>query len=394
MKVTHDQVLAWRLRQQSLAPRTTASPTELVERLAGVQAQMASAAELAVATRQRAPAPDAVRSALEARSVVRTWAMRGTLHLLPAERMASYLALLGAARTWEKPSWQRAFGVSPGQLETLGEAVDDILEGQVLTRQELTKAVLARRGLEELGEQLSSGWSTVLKPLSWTGRLCQGPPQGQKVTFTSPRSWVPGWRGLPDPEEAAATVIPAYLRAHGPATPAAFDAWLLRGATRKAVLRGWFASLGDRLTEVEVDGEGGAFVLSEDAEALARAKPSREVRLLAGFDQYVLGPGTGDTRLIAAGRRKAVSRTAGWISPVVVHGGRVAGVWEFTERTVEVTLFEEHGAVPRAGLEAEAAHLARCTGRERPLVVRTGSSQGGVGAGQGDCQTQVQDSGS
>lgn len=370
MKVTHDQVLAWRLRQQSLAPRTAASPENLIERLAGVQAQIASAAELAVMTRQKTPAADDVRRALAARSVVKTWAMRGTLHLLPAEVMAAYLALLGAARTWEKPSWQRAFGVSPGQMEALGEAVDDILEGQVLTRQELTKAVLARPGLEALGEQLSSGWSTVLKPLAWTGRLCQGPAQGQKVTFTSPRSWVPGWCGLPDPEEAAATVLPAYLRAHGPATPAAFDAWLLRGATRKAVLRGWFAALDDRLTEV--DGEGGAFVLNEDADALARTKPSREVRLLAGFDQYVLGPGTADTRLIAAGRRKAVSRTAGWISPVVVHEGRVAGVWEFTERTVEVTLFEEHGAVPRAGLEAEGAHLARCTGRERPLVVRTG----------------------
>ncbi|AJT65420.1 winged helix DNA-binding domain-containing protein [Streptomyces chattanoogensis] len=372
MKVTYAQVLAWRLRQQSLTPRTTGSAAEMVERLAGVQAQVASAAELAVSTRQLDPAPDAVRRSLAARAVVKTWAMRGTLHLLPTERAGAYLALLGAARTWEKPSWQRAFGVSAAQMAALGDAVDDILDGRVLTRQELTEAVLARGGLEELGGQLSSGWSAVLKPLAWTGRLCQGPPQGQRVTFTSPRSWVPDWRGIPDPEEAAAVVIPAYLRAQGPATPAAFDAWLLRGATRKARLHGWFASLGDRLTAVEVDGEGGAYVLSEDAEALARAAPSQDVRLLAGFDQYVLGPGTGDTRLIAADRRKAVSRAAGWISPVVVHRGRVAGVWEFTEEAVVVTLFGEHGEVPPEGLEAEAAHLARCTGRERPLVVRTG----------------------
>ncbi|MFG2893847.1 winged helix DNA-binding domain-containing protein [Streptomyces sp. NPDC048248] len=371
VKVTHAQVLAWRLRQQSLAPRTTASPERLVGRLAGVQAQVASAAELAVGTRRKNPSADAVRRALEARSVVKTWAMRGTLHVLPADEVASYLALLGAARSWEKPSWQKAFGVSPRKMEALGEAVDGILDGEVLTRQELTDAVAARRGLEGLGEQLASGWSAVLKPLAWTGRLCQGPPRGQKVTFTSPRSWVPGWHGVPDAEEAAADVIGAYLGAHGPADPLAFDAWLLRGATGKATLRGWFASLGDRLTRVEVDGVGGAFVRSEDAEALTRAKPSREVRLLAGFDQYVLGPGTADTRLIEAGRRTAVSRTAGWISPVVVHEGRVAGVWEFTEESVAVTLFAEHGEVPRAGLEAEAAHLARCTGRERSLAVRT-----------------------
>ncbi|WP_414508009.1 DNA glycosylase AlkZ-like family protein [Streptomyces sp. NEAU-L66] len=145
-------------------------------------------------------------------------------------------------------------------------------------------------------------------------------------------------------------LLAAGVGTHGPATPAAFDAWLLRGATRKAVLRGWFAALGDRLTEVEVEGVGGAFVRSEDVAAPARTEPSREVRLLGGFDQYVLGPGTADTRLTAAGRRTAVSRTEGWISPVVVHEGRVGGVWEFTEVRV-------------------------------------------VRAGQGDCQTLVQDSG-
>ncbi|MEU9498663.1 crosslink repair DNA glycosylase YcaQ family protein [Streptomyces sp. NPDC048196] len=274
--------------------------------------------------------------------------------------------------------------MSPQQVSALGEAVDEILDARVLTRQELIDAVPARPGLEGLGEQLASGWGTVLKPLAWTGRLCQGPPQGQNVTFTSPRSWVPGWRGVPDPDTAAPAVISAYLAAHGPATPATFDAWLLRGATRKAVLRGWFASLGDRLTPVEIvtgggggggstgrgGGGGTAYVRSEDLTALARIKPSQEVRLLAGFDQYVLGPGTADTRLIAAARRTAVSRSGGWISPVVAHEGRVAGVWEFTEETVGVTLFAEHGAVPAAGLEAEAAHLARCTGRERRLVVR------------------------
>ncbi|GAB7031931.1 crosslink repair DNA glycosylase YcaQ family protein [Streptomyces sp. NPDC021749] len=382
MKVTHAQVLAWRLRQQSLAPRTTASVERLVGQLAGVQAQVASAAELALAIRQKSPRHGAVQEALAARSLVRTWAMRGTLHLLPADGLAAYLALLGAARTWEKPAWQRAFGVGPRQMAALGEAVDEILDGQVLTRQELIEAVLARPGLEGLDEQLASGWGTVLKPLAWTGRLCQGPPRGQNVTFTSPRSWLPGWCGVPHPEEAAPAVISAYLAAHGPAAPATFDAWLLRGATRKAVLRGWFESLGDRLTRVEVEGEGGsaggaggggpAYVRSEDAAALARTEPSQEVRLLAGFDQYVLGPGTADTRLIAAARRTAVSRSGGWISPVVVHEGRVAGVWEFTEEAVEVTLFAEHGAVPAAGLEAEAAHLARCTGRERRLVVRVG----------------------
>ncbi|MDH6224488.1 winged helix DNA-binding domain-containing protein [Streptomyces sp. MJP52] len=370
MKVTQDQVLAWRLRRQSLAPRTTASVADLVRRLAGVQAQVASSAELAVATRRLGPVPGAVEEALDSREVVRTWAMRGTLHLLTPDHMAAYLSLMAAARTWEKPSWQRAFGVSPEQMTALGEAVEEVLDGRTPTRQELTAALVARGGFAGLEEQLTSGWGAVLKPLAWTGRLCHGPNRGNRITFASPRDQVPGWAGVPEPEEAARTVVPAYLGAHGPATPEAFDAWLTRGSSRKAALRGWFASLGAGLTRVEVDGVS-CYARTEDLDALAAAEPSREVRLLAGFDQYVLGPGTSDTRLLDAARRKAVSRAAGWISPVVVHRGRVVGVWEFTDAAIDVQLFGECPQVPGKALEAEAAHLAACTGRAATLSVRT-----------------------
>ena len=368
MGVTYDQVLAWRLRQQGLAPRTTASVTQIVERLAGVQAQVASSAELAVATRQRRPRPGAVGKALETRVVVKTWTVRGTLHLHGASQVGAYLSLMAAARTWEKPVWQRTFGVTPQQIEALGDAVDEVLDGRVLTRQELTAAVIEGEAFADLESQLTSGWSAVLKPLAWTGRICHGPAQGNRVTFTSPRTWIPEWSGVPEAEEAAGTVVPAYLRAHGPATPAIFDAWLTRGVSRRAQLRSWFASLGGQLETVEVDGAE-CMMMAGDVDALARTRPSREVRLLAGFDQYLLGAGTGDVRIVPAERRKAVSRTAGWISPVVVHQGRVVGVWELTDATVDVRLFPE-ADVPGDGLEAEVGHLAACTGQALSLAVR------------------------
>lgn len=106
-------------------------------------------------------------------------------------------------------------------------------------------------------------------------------------------------------------------------------------------------------------------------DALAGTEPSQEVRLPACFDQYVLGPGTSDARILRAERQKAVSRASGWISPVVVHRGRVVGVWEFTDGTVDVRLFEESPKVPKEALEAEAAHLAACTGQVSALSVRT-----------------------
>jgi hypothetical protein len=66
---------------------------------------------------------------------------------------------------------------------------------------------------------------------------------------------LPGWTPLPEPDAAARQVIPAYLGGYGPASPEVFDQWLLRGATKKATLRGWFAGLVDsgELTPVTVD---------------------------------------------------------------------------------------------------------------------------------------------
>src|SRR5687768_5165999 len=93
---------------------------------------------------------------------------------------------------------------------------------------------------------------------------------------------------------------------------------------------------------VDVDGER-ALVLVEDVDELAAVKPTRAVRLLPGFDQYVLGPGTADAHVIPAARRRAVSRQSGWIAPVVVAGGVVTGTWELEGGQARIAWFEEAG---------------------------------------------------
>ncbi|WP_406230786.1 hypothetical protein [Nocardia sp. NBC_01009] len=60
MQLTWDQVFAWRLGQQFVAPPTEAPVPEIVDRLCGVQAQVTSSAELAVALQRRAAEADAV----------------------------------------------------------------------------------------------------------------------------------------------------------------------------------------------------------------------------------------------------------------------------------------------------------------------------------------------
>jgi hypothetical protein len=367
-KITWQQALAWRMRRQLLDPVSDQSAVAVVRRLCGVQAQVSSFAELCVRVRcKTSKAGDVARALAEGR-LIKTWAMRGTLHLLTPEDAGAFLSLIASGRSWERPGWQKYFGVTPKQLDALREVVREALDGKALTREELIAAVTARRGYGHLGAALRSGWGTLLKPYAWQGDLCHGPSRGNRVTFVRPEDASSRWVPLPEPEEAATIAIIAYFRAYGPATAENFHSFLSQGRVSQRQLRAWFAAAADRLREVEVDSER-RYVLAEDLDELRSTKPTKTVRLLPGFDQYVLGPGTDDRHVLPAARRREVSKQSGWISPIVVAGGIVRGTWEIAADTVQVVWFREGGAIPRTALRAEAERLSTILGRDLRLAV-------------------------
>jgi winged helix DNA-binding protein len=370
-KLTWPQALAWRMGRQLLDPVGSLPVAGVVRRLCGVQAQVASSAELAIRVRRTSSRAGEVNRALSEGRLIKTWAMRGTLHLLTPEDGGTFLSLIAAGRAWERSSWQQYFGVSPRQIELLREVVRDVLAGAPLSREELVSAITARRGFGHVGDALRSGWGTLLKPLAWQGDLCFGPSRGARVTFMLPTAASARWAGLPDPDEAAPRAVVAYVGAYGPATVEGFGIWLAGGWFGKRHIRGWFDALGDRLTHVEVEGER-AYVLREHHDALMATKPTRAVRLLPGFDQYVLGPTTGDGHVVPAARRRAVSKQSGWIAPIVVAGGSVRGTWALDGHDARVTWFKEAGRPPRTALGAEVARLGSIVDRELRLVISAG----------------------
>jgi hypothetical protein len=357
VSLTWSQVLAWRQRRHLLDRAEEVAAVDVALRLIGVQAQVMSSAEQAVAVRTPRPSSGALAAALAGGALVRTWAMRGTLHVLPVEEAVDVLALLAAARTWERGAWQKTF-LPADQVTAISEAATSALAAGPLTREELAQAIIQTTGDAGLGEHLRSGWGAVLKPLAWQGLICQGPTSGGTVTFARPDLHLPSWPGLPDAGDAGPRVVERYLGVHGPATEAAFDEWLLRGATAKKVLRGWFAQLreGGRIVAVDVEGDP-CWARVTDVDALIAAEPSDVVRLLPAFDQYVLAPGTKDRHLLDAARRGDVSRAAGWIAPVVLVAGRIGGTWEVADGLVRVALFAETPPIDDSALLAEAAHL-------------------------------------
>src|SRR5262245_17938002 len=286
--VTWPQALAWRLDRHLLAKIDSASIEDVVTQLCGVQSQVPSSAELAIRVRQSMSQAGDVGKALAEGRLVKTWAMRATLHLLTPEDAGSYLALLAATKWWERPVWERYFGVSPKQIQQMRGIFREVVGDKALTREEVIPLITQHRGFEHLDEAMRSGWGTIFKPLAWQGDLVFGPNRGTRPTFMTPEAASSRWAGLPPLEEAWRKGLPAYVAAYGPAGPAQFSAWLSRGTISMRNLKTWFAELAASgiLTDVEAEGEK-LYVRAEDADALAAAKPSRQLRLLGGFDQWV-----------------------------------------------------------------------------------------------------------
>ena len=206
----------------------------MVGAIGGLHAQVLSSAELAVWARVDGLRPGEVEEELwERRSLVKTWAMRGTLHLLPAQEYGLWQAALDTYDHYLKGAWLRGFKITREELDLLLETVREVLGEEGLTREELAEAVAAAANSPVLGEKLQDSWGAYLKPASFQGSLCFGPSRGRNVTFVSPAVWLGEPALRPGPEEALAEVTRRYLSAYGPATAAEYSRWWARGDRRK-----------------------------------------------------------------------------------------------------------------------------------------------------------------
>ena len=332
----------------------------------GLQAQVGSAAELMLWARSDGLPPGTLDRLLwEERALAKAWTMRGTLHVV----LPDDVALLGAARGGYEPfpdSWLRYFKISRADFELLMDTVAEALSEQPLSRRQLADAV-GRLAGPELGRQLLSGWGTFLKPLARRGLLINGPPRGQEATFVSADAWL-GRRRPWTPAEAGPEAVRRYLGVFGPAARADYARWL--GARPPWPRQAWASAVGD-LQEVEVDGRR-LWMRAEDLPDLEASAPDRRVRLLGPFDTWLLGHAD-RSHLFTDTQRPLVSRTAGWISAVVLRGGRVAGTWTYKKGPgglgVRVVLFAPLPAAGRRQLEAEAERLAEFLGGPLTLAV-------------------------
>src|SRR3989475_2744573 len=370
-----DQVTAFGLSGHPLVKRAPASAlAQVAGDMAGVQAQLLSAAQISLWARTRGLSVDDVENALwRDRILVKSWCIRGALHIIPSRDFAVFVRG-GARRNARSTAWLVRARMRIDAVDRLLEAMRDGLD-RPLTRSEIAERIAASLGIKSVvkshrgwgGASTATGFRIAGKMLSIDGIVflaclrglaCFGPARGAQATFVRPEKWLPDWRDLPG-EKAELELLRRYLRAHGPATVRDFALWTYMTA---ADARDVWARLEDELAPVDVGGRVG-WVLRDDLRALQRAEfDGPVVRLLPYFDSLLLGL-KDKSHLVDAAHYKRVYRPQGWLSPVVLVDGRVVGVWSHERNgarlSVRVIQFSKASPAVRTRIRDEAEDLGR-----------------------------------
>ena len=333
--MTDDEVRRLRMGGQRLEPRASGGAVDVVRAVCGIQAQDAAAARLSVRVRSTGLTAAGVDAEP---GLVRTWAWRGTLHLLATEDAPWILSLVAGPRVRGAGARWRQLGLD----EALYARARDVLAAAVAeaprTRAEL-RAALAAEGIDATGQRLPH----LVARAAVEGVLVAGLDDTYRA-----------YRNAPPParDEAIAELARRYLAAYGPAEPRDLAAW---SGLPAADVRAAWATLEGRLEEVAVRGRP-AWVL---AGAVAPPPPAEPVvRLLPAFDTALLGHRSRDL-IVDRERARRVWPGGGWLHPVLLVDGRAAGTWRASRGRVTVEPFAPLPERARAALDAEMADVAR-----------------------------------
>jgi hypothetical protein len=371
------RILALRLERQHITGRTTPDRLEeVVGELIGVHAQVMSAAELQLNARIDGLRATDVRDALwEQRRLVKVWAFRQTLHLLTPDDLAEFVLAARSLERWHTPVWLKYFKLTEDEVAALIDAIGEVLGSRPMTRADLVAAVTKRVGKQRLANDMLTGWGTFLAPAAQRGKLIFGPSDGRNVAFVDPSDWlrrpIPASRTEAEADAALGRLIGRYLASFPGASRDMINRWW-GGGTRASVIKRALAEVPEPVAEIDVDGQRG-LALERDLAALTAAESPRGVRLLPGFDPFTNElPRKVETAMPVA-RHDEVHRTAGWVTPIVIVDGRVAGTWEpktnGARGTVEVRPWGRWRGNARKELDAEVERIAAFLDRPLRTVV-------------------------
>ncbi|MFN8184169.1 MAG: winged helix DNA-binding domain-containing protein [Candidatus Nanopelagicales bacterium] len=353
MDVTAGDVVAARLANLRLSV-PGGSAAEVADWCGALQAQDLSSGKWSLGVRMPGATEADVDEALATGAVLRTWPMRGTIHIVhPANAhwmldLTGRRALLGLQARWDY------LGLDQATVERAADVLGVALAGKRMTRAQCL-ATLDGAGVDVAGQRSYH----LLWYAAQTGVTCIGPNEGSEQTFVLLDDWAKDPR-TPTRDEALALLARMYFQSHGPASRADFQRWTGLTATdaKKAVA-------GADLATLRLDGQELLTVIGETPD------PPRML-LLPGFDEFMLGYKDRSLFMAPEHLRRVVPGGNGMFKATVVERGRVIGTWQrkLMAKSVRLTVsgFAPLKPAQRADVTAPAERYAAYLGR--PLDLR------------------------
>jgi len=355
LTVSSRQVHAFRLQRHHLLDGKKPGLLTVCSDICGAQAQIMSSAYASLWARVPGITRAEITAAVcEKRTLVRTSLMRQTLHLVPATDFEIYIAALRQSRVAAVLRIMSRFGIDEKEADNLSGLILEALSSGPVGRTALAEAVRPKVS-RRVRAWMEKVWSFIRIPIA-EGRVCYGPERGHDATFVRTDQWLGERKPVPE-AEAKQILLRRYLRAYGPATVRDFSFW---AGMSMPEARSVLSPLANELAEIELNGAR-CFLLQEDIPRLRRANQPGCVRLLPAFDAYLLAHSVKD-HLVEPHHYKRVYRNQGWISPVVLINGEIAGTWShrMNKGRLEVDLqpFSKFTSDARQQIEKEIARLA------------------------------------
>jgi hypothetical protein len=331
-------------------PADMRHPADVARAICGAQAQDLHAGRLAFRARsRRLSAADVDRARNEERSLLRTWAMRGTMHLVATDDAGWLVPLFEDAMAQNARRRLSQLGMdNPTRDRGLREIERALSADGPMARSALTERLRDKR------VELDSGTRLHLFSLAVaTGMACLGPDRGNQTSLVLARDWI-GERPRHERDKALAELARRYLRAFGPATEADLAGWAGLGVRE---VRAALAAIGEELTEVAVAGQRAWM-----PKRAARRPRGRYVRLLPAWDTYLMG--YRDRGFVAQPAHwRRIMPGGGILHPTIVVDGVAVGTWRGRRDRgsirIEPELFSKVDGVVCEAIDAEIADVLR-----------------------------------
>jgi len=311
------EVALLRLAAQRLVGEPHATPADVVRFATCTQAQDFPAALSALALRCLERSVAAVTRALDEGEVVRSWPMRGTLHLVAPEDLRWMLAIGPPRVETSAAKRRRDLGLDDAVLARARDITVEALEGGRRIARPALMGLWRDAGLDT--DDYRGGH--LFGALAVEGLICLGPTTGRRQDVVLVDEWVAPAPEL-DRDEAVEEWAVRYFRGHGPATERDFAWWT--GLTLTEVRRA-VPAVRDRLERLEVDGVEHLMDPATPALLDGCRREAKGVLLLPAFDELVVGYGERSAVVPPEHATRVVS--GGMFHPAVVAAGSAVGTW-------------------------------------------------------------------